>query len=592
MNVEYPIPNEDLIRLAEKEEPRFLHILLKDKESLQDAVTFGIRRTKEGSPGHFLVPKNNMLFAMIQDNFEKYGTLLTRGSMDSIMDSQDFGSDEQKSSMKSHWDKVWNHNAVSISDYKLLRDHLNDRYVAWQFYGKWQAGDEIIKSTVGHAEKVRKFIKDIGIIDNLDNDDVYDKTVASEDGIQEAIDFITKRREYPDDSDVIRCGIRVLDDIYNGFERGSYTVVSGMINGGKTTLMMNMGFNMAKMGYNVAYVSLEKKASIFYRKILSLHAAVDYNRIKRGGNRPQGLSDIWYNKLKEAAKDLLENIKPRYHCLQFVQKTKLTKILSELDKLRSQKGKIDVLIVDYLQVIGFETTHGTRPDIDLADIHQRLMAYGREHNMVTITALQLKGSSSKEIRKRIQKVATEQDVNSLMIDPEDFAGSQMIIADADNALGVMLNGDHPPSKMFIAVSKARDDESRGVKTLDFDGRIARVSDPICDPGQVEAVDKAIYGGKDEKELSTADDLFSSDGVTVKLDEKSENFIDKSIEQKPMEATKEDIAEKYAEEIFDSKEKEAEVEEEKNGTVIDKKTSGNVEVEDSNIDDLFGDIGGQ
>lgn len=586
MNVEYPIPNEDLIRLAEKEEPRFLHILLKDKESLQDAISFGIKRTKEGVPGHFIVPKNNMLFAMIQDNFEKYGTLLTRGSMDSIMDSQDFGSDEHKSSIKSHWDKVWNHSAVSMSDYKLLREHLNDRYVAWQFYDKWQVGDEIVKSTVGHTEKVKKFIRDIATINNLDNDDVYDKTVALEDGIQDAIDFITKRREYPDDSDVIRCGIRVLDDIYNGFERGSYTVISGMINGGKTTLMMNMGFNMAKMGYNVAYVSLEKKASIFYRKILSLHAAVDYNRIKRGGNRPQGLSDIWYNKFKEAAKDLIDNIKPRYHCLQFVQKTKLTKILSEVDKLRSQNGKIDVLIVDYLQVIGFETFHSNRPDIDLADVHQRLMAYGREHNMVTITALQLKGSSSKEIRKRIQKVSTEQDVASLMIDPEDFSGSQMIIADADNALGVMLNGDHPPSKMFIAVSKARDDESRGVKTLDFDGKISRVSDPICDPGQIEAVDKEIYGSKNENELSTADDLFSGNGSPVEIDEKMGNLIDAAIDQKPIEIKKEDVSENDSEEIFNDKEKEKEIEDEKDDTIDDKKSSGNVEVEDGNIDDLW------
>ena len=204
MNVEYPIPNEDLIKLAEKEEPRFLHILLKDKECLQDTIAFGIKRTRQGEPGHFLVPKNNLLFVLIKENFEKYGTLLTRGAMDSIMEGQDYGSDEEKASMKSHWDRVWNQSGVSMSDYKLLRDHINDRYVAWQFYDIWKGGDKIIESTVGHTDRVKDFIRTISKIDNLDNDESYDKVVSHEDGIKEAMEFATKRRECPNDNDTIK----------------------------------------------------------------------------------------------------------------------------------------------------------------------------------------------------------------------------------------------------------------------------------------------------------------------------------------------------------------------------------------------------
>ena len=576
MNVEYPIPNEDIIRLAEKEEPRFLHILLKDKDSLRDAIAFGIKRTKSGSPGHFLIPKNNLLYAMIHDNYVKYGTLLTRGSMDSILDSQNSGSDEDKASMKSHWDKIWNRHDVSISDYQLVRDHMNDRFVVWQFYDKWKRGDEIIKATIGHANQVKEFIKGINSITNLEVDP-YSLTVSMDQGIKDAMDFVTSRREHPEKNDTIRCGIEAIDGIYNGFERGSYTVVSGLVNGGKTTLMMNMGFNMAKAGYNVAYVSLEKKASVFFRKLLSLHAATDYNRIKRGGTESWGLSDVWYQKLLDAAKDLIENIKPHYDCLQFVQKTKLTAILAEVDRLRSQK-KIDVLVVDYLQVIGFETSHSSRPDLDLADIHQRLMAYGRTHNIAIITALQIKSSSSKEIRKKASKVSTEVDVLSLGIDPEDYAGSQMVVADADNAMGVVMNGDRPPTKMFVSISKARDDESRRILTLDFDGKICRCSDPICDASQITTITKELYSGKTEEK---SDDLFGSvQKGSVITDKKGEEYLDAITSNgmvKPAEVKKEDVSEVSAENLVEEAE---EIEEQP-----EQKPSGNVEVADDSDDYL-------
>jgi RecA/RadA recombinase len=394
----------------------------------------------------------------------------------------------------------------------MLRDHINDRFIVWQFFEVWRNGDQIIKSTTNHTELVKGFMHDINNLKNVDPDS-YSLTMSMEEGVNLAMEHITERRENPIDPDRVRVGIKALDDIYNGFEKGSYTVVSGMINGGKTTLLMNIGFNMAKAGYNVAYVSLEKKAELFYRRLLSLHSSTDYNRIKRGGKEEWGITDHWYSKLQEGAKDLLENIKPHYDCLQFVQQTKLTKILSDVDKIRKRKS-LDVLIVDYLGVIGFETHTVGRPDLDLANIHQRLMAYGRTHNLVTLTALQLKSSSSKEIRKKAQKVGTDADVSSVEVNTEDYSGSQMIIADADNALGCVLNADHPPTKMYVSLSKARDDESRRTITLDFDGKLGKVSDPEFTPEQIRATHDYLYDSNVdneqlERELTSDDDLFTS-----------------------------------------------------------------------------------
>lgn len=523
MNGGITIPNENIVLMAEKEEPRFLNILLKNKDSLQDAISFGIIPSESNQPGHFLNEKNNLLYAIMRTNFLKYGTLLTRSAMDSIVDMMNIGTEEEKASIKSYWDKVWNRHDGNLEDYAILRDHINDRYTLLQFYSQWKHGDQIIKAISGHSGLIKNYINDLNAIKNLDPD-AYSVTMDLNTGVDEAMKFIEERRVNPHNDVSIRCGIDVIDNIFHGFARPSYTVVTGMINGGKTTLLMNVGFNMAKAGYNVAYVSLEKDAKLFFRRTLACHALTDYNRIKTGGKEQWGLNDYWYGKLQDAAKDI-KSIKPNYHCLQFIQNTKLTKILSEVDKLNSRQ-KIDVLIVDYLQVIGVETNTVGRYDVDLANVHKRLMGYGRKHNLVTFTALQLKSASSKDIRKKAEKVVSESQWSDVSVNTEDYSGSQMIIGDADNAIGLVLNSDKPPTKMFIHISKARDDESRITKCLDFDGKIGRVCDPEYGVGQVQAVDKELFeNNTPEEDMISDDNLFD----TVEKQEKKNGI--KSSEQK-------------------------------------------------------------
>ena len=113
-----------------------------------------------------------------------------------------------------------------------------------------------------------------------------------------------------------------------------------------------------------------------------------------------------YSRLNDAASDLLENIKPNFDVIQAAQGTKLSKILGEIEKIKNRK-KIDVIIVDYLGVIGNETNHPGRPDLDDAYTSSRLQAYGRINNFVTISAVQLKTSSSKEIRNRSKRLLKE-----------------------------------------------------------------------------------------------------------------------------------------------------------------------------------------
>ena len=68
-NIINRVPNEELVAIAKKEEPRFLSLCLKSKESLSDAVSCGI---KGGGDGHFWHVENQIMFSIIQQYYQKY----------------------------------------------------------------------------------------------------------------------------------------------------------------------------------------------------------------------------------------------------------------------------------------------------------------------------------------------------------------------------------------------------------------------------------------------------------------------------------------------------------------------------------------
>jgi len=512
------VNNESLKALAKKEEPRFLSILLKDKDCLMDAASFGI---KSGDEGHFWIEKPRFLYAIIFEYYQKYGECLTYTAMESIMDSMSSVGksridDDERTTARMYYDEAFSTEAP-VSDYELLRDHINDRYVQWQGFSIMREEMEpLVKSTIGQGEHIKKIQERFLHIDNLESDS-YCKSLGMVEAMPQVRDHIRNRREHPEDAPRIPTYINAIDKVYY-LNPGSYSIISGMINGGKTTLMFNIGLNMARAGHGVVYVSIEKEAFPLMIRLTSLHALVDYNRIKQGGKGDYGLSDVYFEKLMEATEDIEQNIKPNFDCIQAVPGTKLSKIIAEVEKIKSRK-KVDVLILDYLGVIGFETNHPGRPDLDEALVSKRLQAYGKINRLVTLAASQLKTPSAKEIRNKAKK-ATADDPSQVEVNTEDLAGSKMIIADADNGMSIILNNDKPATKAFVYGTKARDDEAHTCVVLDFDGRIGRVSDPEFDSGHITEVDNLLYDDQvTEEDLTSDDGLFGSD-------EEESNAIDK------------------------------------------------------------------
>lgn len=499
------INNEELKRIAEKEERRFLSLLLKDKDCLSDAVESGI---KPGKQGHFWLPEHRYLYNYIYKYFKEHSAKMTRSAMESLLATHPNIGDEDCSAGMSLWDKIWSNNEASKEDYSMLKKSLDCRYRQWKIADIMQDNiADLIKATGNQNELVEDIQSEIASIDGV-QENKYSLVMGVEEGMDKAMNHITQMRDDPEVHRGIMCGIRGIDDLYHGFVRGSYTIITGMVNGGKTTLMFNMAWNMAKAGYRVIYVSIEKEAVSMYERLLALHALIDYNRIKVGGTGTAGLTDYYYQKLETAKKDVVKMMKENenFTIFQETQGVRLSRILNESNKIHDKKP-IDVLVVDYLGVIGLEERYQGRNDLEAAAVSSKLQSWGKSNKVAVITGMQFNNTATKEIRKKVSKMSGDGDDSEISMNTEDMGTSQKIVADCENNIGVALNDDDPPTKMVVHVIKARDNQAHRTVLLDFDGRLGRISDPELSPGQVQAVDDLIYN-----EEITEDQLMSDDGL--------------------------------------------------------------------------------
>ncbi|MEG2561482.1 MAG: replicative DNA helicase [Clostridia bacterium] len=144
----------------------------------------------------------------------------------------------------------------------------------------------------------------------------------------------------------LKVGISSLDGETNGFRGGQLIVLAARPGCGKTTFAMNMVANVIKNSETkdkvVAVFNLEMSAKELVIRLISNLAKVDSKSLQAGSQSMQELSRMW-----EASAVLNEsNV--------FIDDSSLIsaeQILSKCRRLKAQKGALDLVVVDYLQLM-------------------------------------------------------------------------------------------------------------------------------------------------------------------------------------------------------------------------------------------------
>ncbi len=237
--------------------------------------------------------------------------------------------------------------------------------------------------------------------------------------VQEAVADFDEMLRDPLAKRGLQTGFRGLDYLLGGLHGGDLVIIAARPGQGKTSIGMNIISNIATGKANrrntdetavCAIFSLEMPASQLAKRMVASLAEVDFAKLSKGEIRG---GTEW--KRIAAANSALSKAQI------YVDDTSLTtpmEILSKCRRLKRERGRLDVVMVDYLTLMSSGKKVENRQQ-DVSEISRMMKLAAKELNVPILLLSQLSRSNEKEKRKPQmsdlrESGAIEQDADIIM----------------------------------------------------------------------------------------------------------------------------------------------------------------------------------
>ena len=254
--------------------------------------------------------------------------------------------------------------AKVLEEYRVRRELFKIKAGMDSMFSIEKKNDEIINSVLDQLD-------DLMLEDEEDNGDIIST-------LERVAENIEVRRENGGKIKGIETGLVDLDRMINGLNKQEMIVVAARPGQGKTTLANNIAINVAKKNKYVAIFNLEMSKEQIFEKILSNVSMVECSKISNGS-----LSKEDYLRLGKGENTLVglsDNMKVYDRTLR------IDSILAKAKKLKKQ-GKLDVLIIDYLQLVEGDKKQSREQEV--SSISRKLKQLSKELNISVIALSQL-----------------------------------------------------------------------------------------------------------------------------------------------------------------------------------------------------------
>ena len=263
----------------------------------------------------------------------------------------------------------------------------------------------------------------------------------------------------------VASGFKDVDNLFHGFRGGDLVILAARPGVGKTAFALNLATSAAKLGADVAFLSLEMSASQLVQRVLASEARVSLSKLRAGQVQEADWSAII------EASSTLSNLK-----IQF-DDTPALSILELRAKARrelrdAEKG---LIIVDYLQLMQPPQARrdGNRA-VEVAEISRGLKVLAKEMDMPVIAlsqlsrAVEMRGKKRPMLSDLRESGAIEQDADIVM-----FIDRSMDEMEAES-------DDRPDmGTAELIVAKHRNGPTRDI-TLAFNAEYTRFMDFVDD----------------------------------------------------------------------------------------------------------------
>jgi replicative DNA helicase len=332
-----------------------------------------------------------------------------------------------------------------------------------------------LKKGKAFKQTLIEFYEDIGntVADiKTDTEDkiLYEETVNIGDRYAQYVSDVLAGRIEPKPK--ILCGIPEIDEtIVTGFVPGTLTLICAETRGFKSWMLLNIAWSAWKNGLNVVYVTIEMDEESVFKRKLSIETGIQHSRL--------------YDEKNLAAEDLdkiqktvssWKGLRSKFRVLDLVGSISTASNIRRLIKNDIDNFKPDLVVVDYISIMGAEVDRHNRYDLVMGDNAKAFRAMGKQLGCAVITAAQQKRESLSKRKK-----------DSMDFGPEDVSGSQELANDCDNIFYQRILPDRP-NELAFKVVKARN----GKYTFPNSESIARF-DIIAGTGRIISRSGSHYG---------------------------------------------------------------------------------------------------
>lgn len=177
----------------------------------------------------------------------------------------------------------------------------------------------------------------------------------------------------------ISTGIPELDRMTGGWQPGNLIFTAGRPGMGKTQLGLKFALQAARGGHRVLFFTLEMMSEEVGERVLLMHSPELYEKVKGGR-----VTEEEVNRLFQTAEEVTS-----YHMM--VDDTPYVSIdqLCTVAKSVKMRYGLDLVVVDYLQLLGVVSRSGRSREQEVAECSRRLKALARTLECPVIVASQL-----------------------------------------------------------------------------------------------------------------------------------------------------------------------------------------------------------
>ncbi|MDK3158946.1 replicative DNA helicase [Anaerolineae bacterium CFX9] len=280
--------------------------------------------------------------------------------------------------------------------------------------------------------------------------------VPIREAISEYYDRVEHRMQHPNEPMGLPTGFRDLDILLGGLQRSDLLIFAGRPGMGKTSFLLSVALNAARIGGRIAIFTMEMGADQIVQRLISMETQINTQRLRVGH-----LNQTEWKHFVEASGRLAKlhvfiDDSPAMTPLQM--RTKCRRLMHE--------HGLDLVIVDYMQLMNAGGGYENNRVQEISYISRSMKELARELNVPVYCAAQLSRAVESRQDKRPQL--------------SDLRESGSIEQDADIVMflyrdAVYNEATEFPNRADIIVSKHRNGPT-GTISLHFEKSLTRFSD--------------------------------------------------------------------------------------------------------------------